>query len=138
MQELPSLQSESLEQAMLEQPELSVHDRDKAAPPQVASPPQEAPLQVRVWVPVPQVLEQELQPDKVASTGVIVPLQAPQTPVMASQVEDCPQVQPSLPEQEVEQGVVSQVSLVAGFVPKQSESGSVLPSWSSQVTVLVA
>jgi hypothetical protein len=55
----------------------SVHPWLKAAPPQVASPPQEAPVQVRVWVPVPQVVEQADQPLKVPFTGLLVPVQEP-------------------------------------------------------------
>jgi hypothetical protein len=53
-----------------------LHDWDKVAPPQVASPPQEAPVQVLVWVPPPQETEQALQPLKVPLTGGLLVEQA--------------------------------------------------------------
>ena len=49
-----------------------LQDWDKAAPLQVASPPQEAPVQVLVCVPPPQERLQELQPLNVPLTGLLV------------------------------------------------------------------
>ncbi len=85
--------------SLQEVPFVALQDWLKTAPPQVASPPQEAPLQVRVWVPlqVPAGTLQELQALKVAGTGLLVLAQTP-LPLQASVVQELPSLLQAVPD----------------------------------------